>query len=51
MDIREELRGNGALCGRFSMKTVLGWLCASRVGIVLAFLMLPKSMFTIYANE
>jgi len=39
---------SGALCGRFCMKTVLGWIYASRVGILLAFLLLPKSLLVIY---
>lgn len=39
---------SGALCGRFRMKTVLGWIYASRVGILLAFLLLPKSLLVIY---
>lgn len=39
---------SGALCGRFPMKTVLGWLYASRVGMILAFMVLPKSLLTIY---
>lgn len=39
---------SGALCGQFSMKTVLGWLYASRVGMILAFMVLPKSLLTIY---
>lgn len=39
---------SGALCGRFRMKNVLGWIYASRVGIILAFLLLPKSLLVIY---
>lgn len=39
---------SGALCGQFSMKTVLGWLYASRGGMILVFMVLPKSLLTIY---
>ncbi|MDO5116351.1 MAG: MFS transporter [Synergistaceae bacterium] len=39
---------SGALCGRFYMKNVLGALYASRVGLVLLFLALPKSLAVIY---
>lgn len=39
---------SGLLCGRFPMKNVLAGLYASRVFMVLAFLLLPKSLFTVY---
>lgn len=39
---------SGGLCGRFPMKNVLGGLYASRVAMVLAFLILPKSLGTVY---
>ena len=38
---------SGGLCGRFAMKTVLAGLYASRVIIVLAFLLLPKTLVTL----
>lgn len=40
---------SGALCGHFSMKNVLGGLYASRVTMVLLFLVLPKNLITIFA--
>lgn len=39
---------SGMLCGRFPMKCVLGGLYASRVLMVLAFLLLPKNVATVY---
>lgn len=39
---------SGGLCGRFSMKNILGGLYAFRVVLVLAFLVLPKTLVTIY---
>lgn len=39
---------SGGLCGRFAMKTVLAGLYASRVIIVLAFLLLPKTLVTVF---
>lgn len=39
---------SGGLCGRIPMKNVLGGLYASRAVMVLAFLLLPKNLFTIF---
>lgn len=39
---------SGSLCGHFAMKNVLAALYASRVVMVLVFLILPKSMVTVF---
>lgn len=39
---------SGRLCGRYAMKNVLVVLYASRVLMVLAFLLLPKSLITVF---
>ena len=39
----------GALCSRFRNKTVLGCLYGARPIMILLFLLLPKSVFTVYA--
>ncbi|MCI8810718.1 MAG: hypothetical protein HFF84_11525 [Oscillibacter sp.] len=39
---------SGGLCGHISMKNLLGGLYASRVIMVLAFLLLPKNLVIIF---
>ena len=40
---------SGMMCGRFSMKNVLGTLYASRIVWIIGFLILPKNLLTVYA--
>ena len=40
---------SGMLCSRFPMKNVLGTLYASRIVWIVAFLLLPKNIITVYA--
>lgn len=39
---------SGFLCSRFAMKRVLGYLYGSRTVLIIGFMLLPKSLLTIY---